>query len=82
MTTHEAMELQPHTRVHAIWGADSHDKYPTGIASPEDNRMIRIIWDDLAEPDSVVSVMDRMLLASVAITEPVEEPGSSPAPRI
>lgn len=72
MTTHDAMKLQPATLVEwkAPEGYVSLNQF--GRAHPQELGLIRIIWDEPAEPDSLLRVHDRRSLAAIKIVE-VEE---------
>ena len=76
MTTHDAIALQKNTPIHWI-NPGSRDAPPLhGLASPDEQDHIRIIWNDTVEPNSLVRTSDRIMLAAVHITEPRPEPGS------
>ena len=74
MTTHEAIALQPITPIHHAYLKQEDKLTLTGKASPEHPLSIRVIWDNLAESDSVIQVSDRMSLAAIAIDHPTAEP--------
>lgn len=76
MTTHEALSLLPNTLVHFKFLIDENGPPATGTASPVEHNQIRVKWDDLVEPDSIVSTFDRMLLATILLTDAPKEPGS------
>lgn len=68
MTTHEALELQPYTLVHWLPPEGINPGDYSGVAQKSNDSTIRVVWDDLAEPDSIISKNDRRMLAAVAIT--------------
>ena len=73
MNTHEARTLRPSTRVHWLppKGVDAPQK--EGNAFPNEFEMLRIAWDDIGEPDSLVRFEDRLMLLAIIISEPVQE---------
>lgn len=73
MTTHEAIALQPQTIVRWIPPKGYVPGNYSGIASPTTNNNIRIVWDDIAEPDTLIYSTDRRMLASLEICEPTTE---------
>lgn len=76
MTTHEAMALHPNTQIRHAHLRDPDDNYLTGVAHPMEQRYIRIVWDDLAESDSVINKADRLILDSIVLLDPIKEPGA------
>lgn len=76
MTTHDAIELRPHTPIH--WLNPSSPAAPTlhGQATLDDKIHVRIVWNDTVEPDSLIRTTDRIMLAAIHITNPQPEPGS------
>lgn len=75
MTTHEATALQPSTPIHHNYLKHPNEATITGKASPDLHQTIRVVWDDLAEPDSLLFLTDRLSLAAIAIDHPAAEPG-------
>ena len=78
MTTHEAMALAPGTLVRWIPPAGHVPGNYIGVASPELDKLLRIVWDDLAEPDSIISQQDRRSLASFQIVVSMPDPDNHP----
>lgn len=73
MTTHEALKLQPGTLVYHNPTDEPSTSGLIGDASPEHPQLIRIRWRNTIDVDSVISVLDRILLSSIIISEPVTE---------
>lgn len=73
MTTHEALALQPATFVTWIPPKLAGAQSFTGVASLKPNDYVRVIWDEIGEPDSIVHTSDRRMLAAIKILEPVTE---------
>ncbi len=73
MTTHEVIELQPHTLVKWLPPEGVVPGEYAGIARLESDDCIRIVWNDIAEPDSIINRMDRRMLASICICNPTKE---------
>lgn len=70
MTTHDALSLQPGTLVRWLPPAGVVPGTYTGVARKDGDRHIRIVWDDLAEADSLIMDSDRRILSSFEIYEP------------
>ena len=68
MTTHEATALQPSTLIHHAVFKDAAGNNLAGVARLDAHDKIRIVWDDLAEPNTVLMAQDRIALASIIIT--------------
>lgn len=75
MTTHDALNLMPHTAIFHRWHKNPDGQHATGVASPEGPAHARVVWDDLAECDSLIANTDRVMLAAIEIAEPKSEAG-------
>lgn len=73
MTTHEALALQPSTLVNWIPPKLADAQSFTGVANLKPNAYVRVIWDEIGEPDSIVHTSDRRMLAAIEILQPKTE---------
>ena len=69
MTTHEARTLRPYTAVYFVNATTTDIVHLDGVARPNPDASIRVVWNDLAHPDSVVRVTDDVLLSTIHITQ-------------
>lgn len=76
MNSHEALMMQPKTRIQWTPPPAWHRPILHGSAYLDTNLAIRIEWDDMAEPDSIINISDRRGLAYFIIETPAPGPGS------
>ncbi len=73
MNTHEANELQPNTLVRWLPPQGMREDPYEGAARREGPENIRVVWNDLAEPDTVIRITDRRMLTAIEICVPKTE---------
>lgn len=72
MTTHEALALRPNTPVHHETPRSKNAPPLQGVASPSHPQHIRVVWASIGESDSTISVLDRVMLSTIAIDDPTK----------